>query len=63
MPILKLPIVSCIELEQRDKSTRGNIGLPRHVHISTLAAYLPAFKAFGPIAMVKQQAWWNVLVE
>lgn len=52
-----------LELEQRGKSTRGNIGLPRHVHISTLAAYLPAFKAFGPIAMVKQQAWWNGLVE
>ena len=57
MPILKLQIVSYIELEQRGKSTRGNIGLP------TLAAYLPDFKAFGPIAMVKQQAWWNVLVE
>ena len=42
MPILKLHIVSCIELEQRGKSTCGNIGLPRHIFLLWLPTYLPS---------------------
>ena len=42
MPILKLHIVSYIELEQRGKITRGNIGLPRHIFLLWLPTYLPS---------------------